>query len=278
VAEAQADVVFHLAAQSLVRPAFVDPAGTYATNVLGTANVLEAVRRVDGVRAVVVVTSDKVYEPHADGSPHDERSPLGGVDPYSSSKAAQEHVAAAYRRSYLEPAGVALATARAGNVIGGGDWAVDRIVPDVVRALERGEPVAVRHPGSVRPWQHVLDPLHGYLLLAERLLDDPGGAPPALNFGPDPEEDATVSELVERLTQGFGGEPGWRQDGDAPHLPETAALRLDAALARQELAWKPALRLEDALAWTVEWYRAWRDGADMRAVTLRQIDAYTRRL
>jgi CDP-glucose 4,6-dehydratase len=268
------EIVFHLAAQPLVRTAFADPTGTYAVNVVGTANVLDAVRASPTVRAVVCVTSDKVYEPHEDGSPHGEADALGGVDAYSSSKAACELVAAAYRRSYLAPAGIALATARAGNVIGGGDWATDRVVPDVVRALGREEPVPLRHPDAVRPWQHVLDPLHGYLMLAERLLDDPGRAPAALNFGPDPEEACTVAQLVDRLTEGFGGRPGWVKDGDAPPVPETAALRLDASLAHATLGWSPRLDVDECLRWTVDWYVAHAAGGDAFELTLGQIAAF----
>jgi CDP-glucose 4,6-dehydratase len=272
------EVVFHLAARSLVRPAFADPVGTYEVNVLGTANLLEAVREAPGVRAVVVVTSDKVYAPAVDGRPHTEESPLGGIDPYSTSKAGAELVAAAYRSSYLAPAGVGLATARAGNVIGGGDWAVDRVVPDVLRALERSEPVALRHPEAVRPWQHVLDPLHGYLLLAEQLLDRSADTPPALNFGPDPDESCSVSELVERLTDEFGGRPGWTRDREASAAPETATLRLDAARAKAELGWSPTLRLDDAISWTVAWHAALARGEDMREVTLRQLADYEQRV
>lgn len=272
------EVVFHLAARSLVRPAFADPIGTYEVNVVGTSNLLEAVRDQPSVRAVIVVTSDKVYAATADGRPHTEDSPLGGSEPYSSSKAGAELVAAAYRRSYYEPAGVGLATARAGNVIGGGDWAVDRVVPDVLRAIERSEPVALRHPEAIRPWQHVLDPLHGYLLLAERLLDSPREAPAALNFGPDPGESCSVAELVDRLTDGFGGRPGWRRDEDAQEVPETAELRLDASRARAELGWSPVLGLEEAVRWTVDWHREHASGADVRDLTLGQIVAYEERL
>jgi CDP-glucose 4,6-dehydratase len=268
------EVVFHLAARSLVRAAFADPVGTYEVNVLGTANVLEAARSLPSTRAVVVVTSDKVYLPHADGLPHTEESPLGGVEPYSSSKAGAELVAAAYRGSYLR----GVATARAGNVIGGGDWAVDRVVPDVVRALERSEPVALRHPEAVRPWQHVLDSLYGYVLLAQRLLDAPADAPAALNFGPDPGESCSVADLVERLSDGFGGRPGWRRDERPQAVPETAELRLDASRARAELGWAPALGLEDAVRWTVEWHRGHSGDADVQAMTLAQIAAYEERL
>jgi CDP-glucose 4,6-dehydratase len=269
------EVIFHLAARALVRPAFADPVGTYEVNVLGTVNVLEAARGVPGLRAIVVVTSDKVYAPDPRGRPHPEDAALGGVEPYSASKAAAELVAASYRQSYLGDR-VGLATARAGNVIGGGDWAVDRVVPDVVRAREGGEPVVLRNPGALRPWQHVLDPLHGYLLLADRLLDDPSSAPKEINFGPD--STATVAELVERLSAGFGGKPGWRQ-ADAPAtVPETPSLQLDATRAKAELGWRPLLDLDAALDWTVDWYRAHADGEEMRGWTLAQIAAYEERL
>ncbi|MFL5911493.1 MAG: CDP-glucose 4,6-dehydratase [Gaiellaceae bacterium] len=271
VREADPEVIFHRAARALGRPAFADPVGTYEVNVLGTVNVLEAARSVPGVGAIVVVTSDKVYAPDPDGHPHAEDSTLGGVEPYSSSKAAAEVVAAAYRQSYFAE-GAALATARAGNVIGGGDWAVDRVVPDVVRAVDRGEPVVLRHPGALRPWQHVLEPLHGYLLLAERLLDAPGTAAKTLNFGPD--GTATVAELVERLSAGFGGKPGWRQDEAPVTVAETPALQLDASRAKAELGWRPVLDLDATLDWTADWYRAHAEGEQMRERTLAQIAAY----
>lgn len=271
VREAEPEVVFHLAARSLVRPAFADPVGTYAVNVLGTANLLQSLRQ-SSVGAVVVVTSDKVYAPHPQGKPHTEDSPLGGAEPYSSSKAGTELVAAAYRAGY----GIPLATARAGNVIGGGDWATDRVVPDVLRALERSEPVVLRHPDAVRPFQHVLDPLHGYLLLAERLLEEPGTAPAALNFGP--QESCTVAELVERLSAGFGGKPGWRPDESTQKVPETQELRLDASRALAELGWSSVLSLDDAIGWTVDWHQAQSGDQDVRKLTLSQIDAYQERL
>jgi CDP-glucose 4,6-dehydratase len=271
-------VVFHLAARSLVRPAFADPVGTFSTNVLGTAHVLDAVRVCPSVRAVVVVTSDKVYEPHPGGRPHIESSPFGSLEPYGASKAASELVTAAYRHSYLTEAGIGLATARAGNVIGGGDWGEDRIVPDTVRALEAEEPVRLRRPDAVRPWQHVLDPLHGYTLLAERLLEAPGEAPTALNFGPDPQETCSVAELVDRLTAGFGGRPGWQPAPAAEDVPETAELRLDASRAHETLQWSPRLTLDEGLQLTVEWYREYLRGADMRTQTLDQIAAYRERL
>jgi CDP-glucose 4,6-dehydratase len=273
VTSIEPEVVFHLAARSLVRPAFADPVGTYEVNVVGTANVLEAARRVPSTKAVVVVTSDKVYTPHPDGRPHDEDSPLGGMEPYSSSKAGAELVAAAYRHSYLAGR---VATARAGNVIGGGDWALDRLVPDVLRALERCDPVSLRHPEAVRPFQHVLDPLHGYLLLAEQLLNSPAEAPAALNFGP--EGSCSVAELVDRLSDGFGGRPGWRRDEEAQVVPETAELRLDASRARAELGWSPSLGLEESVDWTVDWHRRQSAGEDARQLTLEEIATYEERL
>jgi CDP-glucose 4,6-dehydratase len=274
VRSVEPEVVFHLAARSLVRPAYADPIGTYEVNVLGTANVLEAARKA-GSPAIVAVTSDKVYAPNRDGRPHDEDAPLGGVEPYSTSKAGAELVVAAYRCSYL---GGIVATARAGNVIGGGDWAVDRIVPDVLRALERSEPVALRHPEAVRPWQHVLDPLHGYLLLAERLLNATEEAPAALNFGPAPDESCSVAELVERLADGFGGRPSWRLDEDGQAVPETSELRLDASRAHAELGWSPVLGLDDAVRWTVDWHRGHARNEEVRTLSLAQIAAYEERL
>jgi len=269
----QPDVVFHLAAQALVRPAYRDPLETYATNVMGTAHVLEAARGPHAPRAVVVVTSDKVYDPAASAPPFDEQSPLGGADPYSSSKAAAEMVTAAYRHAFLAHDGVAVATARSGNVIGGGDWAEDRLVPDVLRARADGQALELRYPEAVRPWQHVLDPLHGYLLLAERLLDDPSGAPHALNFGPAPDAGCTVSDLVDLLRGHFGGAPEWHA-GPVPDLHETAVLRLSSQLATKTLGWRARLDLDDAVAWTAEWHNAQEQGDGASALCLEQVDRY----
>ncbi|MGL4243040.1 MAG: CDP-glucose 4,6-dehydratase [Beijerinckiaceae bacterium] len=273
MADAAPDIVFHFAAQPLVRAGYRDPLGTYATNVMGTAHVLEAVRATRSVRAVVVITTDKVYENHGHGRPFVEGDRLGGHDPYSNSKAAAELVAQCYRDSYFADEGAArIATARAGNVIGGGDWSEDRLVPDIVRSLLAGRKVELRYPAAVRPWQHVLEPLKGYMMLAERLWVSPGNAPAAVNFGPDPQGFATVAEVVAAMSAALGG-AGWEQS-PGPHPPEAAVLTLAIDLAREALGWRPRLSMEDTVRWTADWYGAWRSGADMRDVTHRQIAAY----
>jgi CDP-glucose 4,6-dehydratase len=265
-----------MAAQALVRPSYADPLGTYATNVMGTANVLQAARAQPSVRAVIVVTSDKVYENDGAGRPFNEDDRLGGHDPYSSSKACAEIVAHSFRQCFFD--GVCrVATARAGNVIGGGDWSPFRIVPDIVAAYDAGEPVALRYPQAVRPWQHVLDPLAGYLLLAQSMVTDPESAPVALNFAPEGDSFRPVSELVQAFTAHWGGRPGWRLDRrEHPH--EDSLLTLDAARARAMLSWRPLLPFDDAVAWTADWYRAFRNGEDAGAVTRRQIEMFAERL
>jgi CDP-glucose 4,6-dehydratase len=259
VAAVRPEVVFHLAAQPIVRAALEDPAATYAVNVLGTAHVLTAARGA----AIVCVTSDKCYAPGA--RPHREGDPLGGSDPYSASKAAQEHVAAAHRASL----GVRVATARAGNVIGGGDWGRDRLLPDLVRARESGRPLTLRHPDAIRPWQHVLDPLAGYLLLAQRLAESAEWAQ-AWNFGPD--EARTVRWVVDRVRERWPVAVRVAPPGDAVEAP---ALRLDASKARSELGWAPRLDLAAGLDATVFWHDQVRAGADARAVTMSQIEDAT---
>jgi CDP-glucose 4,6-dehydratase len=262
VADASPEVVLHLAAQPLVRASYADPVGTYAVNVTGTVNVLDAVRSVaaDGLGSVVVVTSDKCYLNLEDDRPFREEDPLGGHDPYSSSKAATEIVAAAYRDSF----GLPIATGRAGNVIGGGDFSVDRIVPDAARAMLAGAPLRVRNPEAIRPWQHVLCPLEGYLLLAER------AAVGAWNFGPDERDARPVRHLVDAL-----GVPWERDGGEHPH--EAHYLRLDSSKAHGELGWRPRWGLDRALKATAEWYAAHREGADLREFTLGQIAAFESR-
>jgi CDP-glucose 4,6-dehydratase len=278
VARHKPAIVIHMAAQSLVRRSLRDPLGTYEVNVLGTANVLEVARRADDVRVVINVTSDKCYD-HRDGDPpHREEDPKGGRDPYSSSKACAELVTSAYRGSLLENGASermrpAVASVRAGNVIGGGDWAEDRLVPDVMRAALERRPVAIRSPGAVRPWQHVLNPLAGYLLLTERLWDD-GAYAAGWNFGPDDEDAKPVAWIVERLTDLWPEGITWERAGSDADRAEMRDLRLDSSKARQRLGWVPRWNLEQALRSTVAWYRAFEAGDDVREVALDQIRSY----
>ncbi|MBU2601976.1 MAG: CDP-glucose 4,6-dehydratase [Actinobacteria bacterium] len=275
---ARPDVVFHLAAQPLVLEGYRDPLGTLAVNAMGTAHLLEAVRAVDSVRAVVVVTTDKVYEEREPGRPYREGDPLGGRDPYSASKTAAEAVSGAYRWSFFgaqegHPARVA--TARAGNVIGGGDWAADRLLPDCLRAFAAGETVRLRFPGAIRPWQHVLESLAGYLTLAERLLGAEGGrfAGP-WNFGPLSADEATVGEVAQMTARLWGGGARLEHEPPPARPPEAGLLRLDASRAQVELGWRPRWALGEALERTVAWHQAWLRGDDMTAVSLDQIAAY----
>jgi CDP-glucose 4,6-dehydratase len=274
----QPEVVFHFAAQALVRRSYRNPIETYATNVLGTAHVLDAVRRVPSVRAVVVITTDKCYENREWLWGYREDDRLGGRDPYSNSKACAELVTASYRSSFFPPEGpVAVATARAGNVIGGGDWSEDRLIPDLVRAFLAGEPALIRNPDSIRPWQHVLEPLAGYLALAERLLADGPAFGAAWNFGP-PDDDAwTVGRVADTLTAAWGSGAAWVRDS-AEHPHEAGFLKLDTSKARTLLGWHPVLPIGDAIGWLVEWFLACQQGDDMQAVTLKQIADYEARL
>jgi len=274
-AAAEPEVVIHMAAQAFVRRSFADPRTTYETNVLGTVNVLEAVRATPSVRVTVNVTSDKCYanDPARAHRPFVEGDPLGGHDPYSSSKACAELVGDAYRSSFFASGdGARVASARAGNVIGGGDWGEDRLIPDVMRGALEGEPIPVRNPEAVRPWQHVLNPLSGYLRLAEALHKAPeyqGG----WNFGPAHDDARTVRWIADRVTQLWPGDLRWEID-PGPHPHEAHYLALDSAQARERLGWGPTWDLEDSLDGVVSWYRALRDGEDMRAVTLAQIHAF----
>jgi CDP-glucose 4,6-dehydratase len=273
VRECKPEVVFHLAAQSLVRTSYESPVDTFATNVIGTVNLLEALREHSCTKAIVVVTSDKCYENREWPWPYRENDTLGGRDPYSSSKACTELVSSSYYQSFFKGNRVGLATARAGNVIGGGDWSRDRLVPDVTAALSSGQSAAVRNPTSVRPWQHVLEPLLGYIVLAERLTSDHEGFSEGWNFGPDPLAVQSVSELVTSLCMTWGNGARWHAvDHSQPH--EAKALSLDASKALVRLPWVPRLRLADALDWTVRWYKAFHGGDDMREYTLRQLHAY----
>ncbi len=273
--DSRAEIVFHLAAQPLVRRSYDNPAETYATNVMGTVHLLDAVRSAGGVRAVVVVTSDKCYENREWPWGYRESDPMGGHDPYSSSKGCTELVAASYRSSFFPPAdharhGVALATARAGNVVGGGDWSDDRLVPDLVRAFAAGQPAVIRNPLAVRPWQHVLEPLQGYLMLAERLTLDGPAWGEAWNFGPQDTDARPVSWVADQLARHWGDGARWAQDaGTHPH--EAHLLRLDSAKAHQRLGWRPRWRLEHTLENIAGWYGAHLKGQDMLAVSLAQV-------
>jgi CDP-glucose 4,6-dehydratase len=275
-AEFQPQIVFHLAAQSLVRRSYSDPIGTFSTNVLGTAHVLDAVRYTPSVKAVVIVTTDKCYENLDQPRAFRETDRLGGFDPYSSSKAAAELVTAAFRQSFFgsgeEVLRPAVASARAGNVIGGGDWAADRLVPDVMRAAMDGGELLIRNPHAVRPWQHVLDPLCGYLMLAERLCDTPHFSQ-AWNFGPDEADALSVVEVLDRIRRLWGPGIAWRLDG-ADHLHEASQLRLDCTKAKRELGWIPQWNLNVALEATVRWYKAYQSHQNPRSVTLEQIQSF----
>ncbi|MFO1433592.1 MAG: CDP-glucose 4,6-dehydratase [Candidatus Competibacteraceae bacterium] len=277
-ARSQPEIVFHLAAQPLVRDSYQFPVETYATNVMGTVHLLEAVRRSGGVRVVVNVTSDKCYENREWVWGYRETEPMGGYDPYSNSKGCAELVTAAYRNSFFNPAefqrhGVALASVRAGNVIGGGDWARDRLIPDIMRAFLAGQPVIIRNPQAIRPWQHVLDPLCGYLELAETLWRQGPDYAEGWNFGPRDDDARPVSWLMARLAALWGKDARWELDGSR-HPHEAHYLKLDCSKAMIRLDWRPRWNLEQALTATVDWYSAYAAHQDMRAVTLRQINAY----
>ena len=266
------EMVFHLAAQPLVRRSYADPIETFAVNVMGTANLLQAVRATQSVKAVLSVTTDKVYENREWAWPYRETDSLGGHDPYSASKAAAELVTASWRRAFLAEAGVAVATARAGNVVGGGDWAADRLVPDCVRAFAAGRQVRIRNPAATRPWQHVLDPLCGYLLLGESLLRGPDHAE-AWNFGPGLDDVRPVTDVVGLLAEAWGEGASWALDDDA-HPHEAGLLAVDAARARAKLGWRPALPLGRGLAWTADWYKRHLRGEAARRLVLDDIERY----
>lgn len=270
----QPEIVFHMAAQPLVRLSYAEPVETYQTNVMGTVHLLEAVRATDSVRSVVNVTTDKCYENREWVWGYRETDPMGGFDPYSSSKGCAELVTAAYRQSFMRDGRAALASARAGNVIGGGDWALDRLVPDILRAFEKTQPVTLRNPHSTRPWQHVLEPLSGYLELAERLHSDGQAYAEGWNFGPADEDARPVEWIVSHMSCAWGDGATWRVDaGDHPH--EAHYLKLDCSKAKHRLQWAPRWPLSATLDNIVTWHRAWLTGDDMRAHCLREIADYT---
>jgi len=275
---AKPEIVIHMAAQPLVRYSYQNPVETYSTNVMGTVHLLEAVRNTPGVKAVLNITTDKCYENHGWIWGYRENEPMGGYDPYSNSKGCAELVSSAYRSSFFNPKnyeqhGVALATVRAGNVIGGGDWAQDRLIPDILAAFEQGKPVNIRNPNSVRPWQHVLEPLRGYLTLAERLYEHGPGFAEGWNFGPNDEDAKPVGWIVERMAKLWGNCANGQVDrGVHPH--EAAYLKLDISKARSRLDWHPALQLVDALKLIVDWAKQRQAGVDIRRLTTDQIQAY----
>ena len=272
LARQRPEIVIHMAAQSLVRKSYSEPVETYATNVMGTVNLLEAARRSSDVRAMLIVTSDKCYENREQLHGYREIDPMGGFDPYSSSKGCAELVTAAYRRSFFK-AGTGVASARAGNVIGGGDWADDRLIPDIMRAFLKGAAVHIRNPYAVRPWQHVLDPLGGYLTLIERLWERGEEFSEGWNFGPGKADAWPVAQVATWLVQCWGGGAQWISDGEV-HPHEAGLLTLDCEKACRRLDWRPALDVSTALEWVVEWYRAFAQGDDMRRITLGQIERF----
>lgn len=279
IADFKPEIIIHMAAQPLVRQSYEDPVTTYQTNVMGTVNLLETVRQVGGVRAVVNVTSDKCYENREWVWGYRENDPMGGYDPYSNSKGCAELVTAAYRNSFFNPDnysqhGVAIATARAGNVIGGGDWSADRLIPDTVKAFMAEQKVLIRNPLATRPWQHVLEPLKGYLMLAEGLYNEGSTFSCAWNFGPNETDVKSVSWIVDQLVALWGGDVAWERD-QSIHPHEARSLKLDCSKASAKLGWLPKLNLETALTWVVEWTKSFQQGADMRAVTESQIKRFT---
>lgn len=272
ISEAQPEIVLHLAAQPLVRRSYLDPVETYSTNVMGTVNLLEAIRQSGTVKAVVNVTTDKCYENKEWLWSYREDEPMGGHDPYSSSKGCAELVTASYRNSFLSAQGIGVATARAGNVIGGGDWSTDRLIPDFLRAVDAGELLKIRSPHATRPWQHVLEPLKGYLLLAEALYDNPKTFGTAWNFGPSEQDAREVSWIVESLAQQIP-DMRWKVDTN-PQPHEAHLLKLDSSKARHLLHWQPAWGIETALQKIAEWHLAWKGQQDMHAFCLSQINAH----
>lgn len=286
--DTEPDVVLHLAAQSLVRYSYEHPVETFATNIMGSVHLLEGVRQLPGSCEVVVVTTDKCYENHGYAEPYTEDAPMGGHDPYSASKGALEVIVSSYRRSFFDPKRygtdhkIALATARAGNVIGGGDWATDRIVPDSIRALREGDPVTVRNPGAVRPWQHVLEPLGGYLSLAHKLASTASADERirifnAFNFGPDPSAARPVSDLVDKITELWPG--SWIHESTDDHYHEAGYLSLSITKAHELLGWSPVWDFDTAVEKTVNWYRALQENpGDIEHLTKEQISSYSRLL
>lgn len=274
------EIVIHMAAQPLVRASYKDPVDTYSINVMGTVNLFEAVRNCNGIKAVINVTTDKCYENKEWYWGYRENEPMGGYDPYSNSKACSELVTSAYRSSFFNPKnyaahGVGIASARSGNVLGGGDWAMDRLVPDCVRAFLADEKIKIRNPGAVRPWQHVLEPLSGYLLLAQKLYEDGPGYAEAWNFGPDDADAKPVVWIIKKMCEKWDRNASYDTDkGEQPH--EAHYLKLDCSKAKAELAWHPRWNLEIAIDKVIEWTRAYKERKDVRKICLKQIEEYSK--
>ncbi len=271
---AQPDIVIHMAAQPLVRMSYTEPVETYATNVMGTVHLLESVRNTLSVKAIVVVTTDKCYENKEWAWGYRENEPMGGHDPYSNSKGCAELVTSAYRNSFLQSNGIAVASARAGNVIGGGDWAADRLVPDILRSLEQNQPVTIRNPHATRPWQHVLEPLSGYLTLAEHLFTHGQAYAEGWNFGPKDDDTQTVQWIVEHMVNSWSKGAGWQQDGGV-HPHEANFLKLDISKAKARLGWQPRWALATALEFITTWHQAYLDKNDMKKQCLAHIHRYS---
>ncbi len=271
---ARPDIVIHMAAQPLVRLSYAEPVETYATNVMGTVHLLEAARSAPGVKAIVVVTTDKCYENKEWAWGYRENEPMGGRDPYSNSKGCAELVTSAYRSSFLQSSGIAVASARAGNVIGGGDWAADRLVPDILRAFEDNQPVIIRNPDATRPWQHVLEPLSGYLALAEQLYTHGQAYAEGWNFGPRDEDARPVEWIVEQMVKSWGKGASWQKDGGV-HPHEANYLKLDISKAKARLAWQPRWPLATALQLITTWHKAFLAKADMKKLCVAQIQQYS---
>jgi len=280
ICEFQPEIVIHMAAQSIVRVSYKDPVETYSTNVIGTVNLFEAIRKCNTVRVVINVTTDKCYENREWIWPYRENEPMGGYDPYSNSKACSELITASYRNSFFNPQeypkhGVAIATARSGNVVGGGDWAPDRLVPDCIRSLLKGERILIRNPQAIRPWQHVLDPLYGYLILAQKLFKDGPVFGEPWNFGPEDRDAQTVEWLVNKICALWGEGASYEIDRrNHPH--EANYLKLDCSKAKHRLKWYPKWNLEKAIEKVVEWVRAYKRGDNIKEICLKQIDEYSK--
>jgi CDP-glucose 4,6-dehydratase len=276
--ETQPEIVFHMAAQPLVRYSYLEPVETYATNVMGTLHVLEGIRSINSVRSAVMITTDKCYENKEWSWGYRENEPMGGYDPYSSSKGCAELLIASYRNSYFPNSHypqhrTAIASARAGNVIGGGDWAEDRLIPDIMRAIMQGKPVNIRNPHAIRPWQHVLEPLSGYLMLAQKLFEEGASHAEGWNFGPNDADAKPVSWIVDHLTKSWGEGASWVIDGGA-HPHEAHYLKLDCSKAKMRLDWYPCWHLEETLDKIVTWHKAYQENNNMREITLKQIADY----